>query len=178
MNTCVSEDFDVWVHARASSLARSALLLAGDVHLAEDLVQETLTRVAQRWPRLVRKGDPEAYAHRVLHHVAIDAWRRRQRRPREVDMTALPDGRGHDSGQDGTEHRLLLREALERLTPKQRAVLVLRFYDDFTEQQTAEVLGCSRNTVKSQTRQALIRLRELAPDLLAELDDREEVRRG
>lgn len=69
------------------------------------------------------------------------------------------------------ERRLLLREALGRLTPKQRAVLVLRFYDDLTEVQTATVLGCSPNTVKSQTRQALERIRALAPDLLAELTD-------
>ena len=179
MNTDMGDDFDAWVHARAASLARSALLLAGDVHLAEDMVQETLTRVAQRWTRLVRRGDPDAYAHRVLHHVAIDAWRRRQRRPREVGSSATPDDGPaiRESHEVGVDRRLLMREALDRLTPKQRAVLILRYYEDFTEVQAAEVLGCSPNTVKSQARQALARLRELAPDLLADLDGSSEVTR-
>jgi RNA polymerase sigma-70 factor (sigma-E family) len=180
VNTDMADDFDAWVHARAAGLARSALLLAGDVQLAEDMVQETLTRVAQRWTRLVRRGDPNAYAHRVLHHVAIDAWRRRERRPREVGSTTVPldDGRAvRESDETAVDRRLLMREALGRLTAKQRAVLILRYYEDFTERQTAEVLGCSPNTVKSQARQALARLRELAPDLLADLDGRSEVRR-
>jgi RNA polymerase sigma-70 factor (sigma-E family) len=180
VNTGVGEDFDGWVQGRAARLARSALLLAGDVQLAEDLVQETLVRVAQRWPRLIGRGDPDAYAHRVLHNLAIDAWRRRERRPREVGEWALPFAadRMVDAG-DGVQadRRLLLREALGRLTAKQRAVLVLRYYEDFTETQAAAVLGCSPNTVKSQARQALVRLRELAPDLLAELDDHAEVAR-
>jgi RNA polymerase sigma-70 factor (sigma-E family) len=176
----MGEDFDAWVHARAASLARSALLLAGDVQLAEDMVQETLTRVAQRWTRLVRRGDPDAYAHRVLHHVAIDAWRRRERRPREVGSTALTFDERRAMGESvevSVDRRLLMREALGRLTVKQRAVLILRYYEDFTEHQTAEVLGCSPNTVKSQARHALVRLRELAPDLLGDLDGRSEVAR-
>ena len=179
VNTGVSEDFDAWVRARATSLARSALLLAGDVQLAEDLVQETLARVAQRWTRLAKRGDPDAYAHRVLHNVAIDAWRRRERRPREVNAAAMPlndrDRGARECDDVGADRRLLMREALGRLTAKQRAVLVLRYYDDLTETQTAEVLGCSPNTVKSQARQALARLRELAPDLLADLDGHAEV---
>lgn len=181
MNTDVGEEFEAWVQARAAGLARSALLVTGDVQYAEDLVQETLTRVAQRWPRLIVRGDPDAYAYRVLHNLAIDAWRRRERRPREVSD---PDARfsagvrtpgGLDDAH--AERRLLLREALGRLTPKQRAVLVLRYYEDLTESQTATVLGCSPNTVKTQARQALARLRDLAPDLLADLNDRSEVAR-
>lgn len=175
----VSGDFEAWVHARQGGLARSALMLAGDVQLAEDLVQETLARVAQRWTRLARHGDPDGYAQRVLHNVAIDAWRRRQRRPREVASAAhLPDRPANTVGERGdlvVDRRIILRDALARLTPKQRAVLVLRYYDDLTEVQTAAVLGCSPNTVKSQARQALARLRELAPDLLADLDERSEV---
>jgi RNA polymerase sigma-70 factor (sigma-E family) len=178
VNTDVGEDFEAWAQARAAGLARSALLLAGDVHLAEDLVQETLVRVAQHWSRLIRHGVPDAYAHRVLHNLATDAWRRRQRRPLEVD---LADSRHSSAAEQGagevssTDRRLLMREALDRLTPKQRAVLVLRYYEDFTEIQAAGVLGCSPNTVKSQTRQALSRLRQLAPDLLVEFEGRPEV---
>lgn len=181
VNTGVDQEFEVWVHARAGSLARSALLVAGDVQLAEDLVQETLMRVAQRWKRLVRRGDPDAYAQRVLHNVAIDSWRRRVRRPREVSSDASPvEGREatfRERGDVGAERRILMRDALARLTPKQRAVLVLRYYEDLTEVQTAAVLGCSPNTVKSQARQALTRLRELAPELLADLEGPSEVAR-
>lgn len=178
MNTGVDEQFEEWVLARQAMLSRSATLLTGDVQLAEDLVQETLARVAQRWPRLVRRGDPDAYARRVLHNVAIDTWRRRRARPQEVTEAAARHQRSHAHADDDdlvSVRRLVLAEALERLTPKQRAVLVLRFYEDLTEVQTAAVLGCSANTVKSQTRQALTRLRQLAPDLLPDTDDDPEV---
>ncbi|NYG54820.1 SigE family RNA polymerase sigma factor [Nocardioides perillae] len=173
MGRGVDEEFEQWVRARSGGLARTALLLTGDVHRAEDLVQETLARVAQHWPRLVRRGEPDAYARRVLHHAAVDGWRRRRVRPQEAppvtgeEPTALT---AYDGGA-AADRRLLLREALDRLTPKQRAVLVLRYYDDLTEVQTAEVLRCSVSTVKSQARVALARLRQLAPDLLAELGD-------
>jgi RNA polymerase sigma-70 factor (sigma-E family) len=160
------EDFEAWVHARSGALARSAYLLTGDVHLAEDLLQDTLVRVADRWRRVSRSGEPDAYARRVMHNLAIDAWRRRRVRPREVMGDRHPELGQH--GPD-VERRIVLREALARLTPKQRAVVSLRFYEDLTEVQAAAVLGCSPNTVKSQTRQALERLRVLAPDLLASL---------
>lgn len=160
------EDFEAWVLARGASLARSAYLLTGDVHLAEDLVQDTLARVADRWRRVSRRGAPDAYARQVMHHLAIDRWRRRRARPREVLTDAHPELGG--SGPD-LERRLVLREALLRLTPKQRAVVSLRFYEDLTEVQAAAVLGCSVSTVKSQTRVALERLRALAPDLIEEV---------
>ena len=153
------EDFESWVHARSGALARTAYLLTGDVHLAEDLVQDTLARVADRWRRIDRQ--PDAYARRVMHHLAIDRWRRRSVRPPEVVTDRHPE-----LGQEGpdVERRLVLREALLRLTPKQRAVVSLRFYEDLTEAQTAAVLGVSVSTVKSQTRDALARLRRLAPE--------------
>lgn len=169
MNTGVRDDFEQWVHARSRALARSAYLLVGDVHLAEDLVQETLGRVAQRWDRVRRKGSPDAYAHQVMNNLAIDGWRRRSRRPVEIAAEAV-----HTPVlAEGSVERIALRDALLRLTPKQRAVLILRFYEDYSESQTAYVLGCSTNTVKSQTRHALQRLRELAPDVLAEFDHRQ-----
>lgn len=159
------EDFEDWAHARAGMLSRSAYLLTGDRHRAEDLVQETLTRVAGRWRSLRHDGVPDAYARTVMHRLAIDAWRRRRVRPPEVD------GEYPELGTLGPdlERRLLVRAALMRLTVRQRAVLVLRFFEDLTEVQTAEVMGCSANTVKSQTRHALGRLRQLAPDLLNDL---------
>jgi RNA polymerase sigma-70 factor (sigma-E family) len=154
--------FEQWVVARRAALARSAYLLTADVHLAEDLVQDTLARVADRWRKI--HAHPDAYARTVMHHLAIDRWRRRKVRPPEVLTDRHPELGA--AGPD-VERRLVLREALTRLTPKQRAVLSLRFYDDLTEVQTAAVLGCSANTVKSQTRQALLRIRALAPDLLS-----------
>ncbi len=101
-----------------------------------------------------------------MHNLAIDRWRRRGIRPREVSDGGRPElARPGDDAETSTR-RLILRAALERLTAKQRAVLSLRFYEDLTEVQTAEILGCSVGTVKSQTRHALERLRVLAPDLL------------
>jgi RNA polymerase sigma-70 factor (sigma-E family) len=163
------EDFEEWAHARSAALARSAYLLTTDIHLAEDLAQETLVRVAQRWPRLGSDGYPDAFARVVMHRLAVDAWRRRRSRPTEFPG-APPERAGAG---DAVEERLLLLDALSRITAKQRAVLVLRFYEDLTEVQTAEVLGVSVNTVKSQTRDAISRIRALAPELLAELTGEE-----
>jgi RNA polymerase sigma-70 factor (sigma-E family) len=158
------EEFELWVHARGAALARSAYLLTGDAHLAEDLLQETLTRVAQKWRRVVREGSPDAYARRVMHNLAIDAWRRRRARPPEV-LGAPPELVGRGDAHE-VERRVLLRDALARLTRRQRAVLSLRFYEDLTEVETAAVLGCSVSTVKSTAREAIARLRAVAPELL------------
>lgn len=167
-------DFDGFVRAAWRPLLRSAVLLTNDTHAAEDLVQETLTRVADRWPRLTNGGaDPMPYARTVLYRLAVDAWRRRSVRPRETELGdhQAAQSRGRDAPTEaGAVDRLVLRQALARLTPRQRAVLVLRFLEDRTEVQTAEVLGCSPNTVKTQTRHALARIRELAPDLVAEFE--------
>ena len=153
--------FTAFVRARSAALGRTALLLTGDRQLAEDLLQEALARTAARWEKVVAGGDPEPYVRRVLYTCAVDGWRRR--RVREVfggvaDSTAL-------DGSEAVDRRVVLQAALARLTPRQRAVLVLRFYEDATEVQTAELLDCSVSTVKSQTRHALGRLRVLAPEL-------------
>ncbi|MXG90038.1 SigE family RNA polymerase sigma factor [Nocardioides flavescens] len=161
-------EFEQWVHARGAALARSAYLLTGDVHLAEDLVQDTLVRVASRWRRLDDR--PDGYARTVMHHLAVDRWRRRRSRPDEVLTHAPPEAGGGD-GADEADRRLLLRRALLQLTPRERAVVSLRFYEDLTEVETARVLGCSTSTVKSQTRVALARLRDVAPALLDDLTD-------
>ncbi|WP_308167635.1 SigE family RNA polymerase sigma factor [Catellatospora tritici] len=161
------EDFEGFVRARSAALARTAYLLTGDRHQAEDLLQDALARVAERWSAVIRGGDPEPYVRRMLYTRAVDGWRSRQRRA-TLDTTAAqqrPELRGQADDADAVTRRLVLRDALARLTPRQRAVLVLRFYEDLTEVQTAEALNCSHNTVKSQTRHALQRLRELAPEL-------------
>ena len=161
------EDFEEFVRARSAALARTAYLLAGDRHRAEDLLQDALARVAARWESVVRVGDPEPYVRRVLYTCAVDRWRRRDRR-RRVELAAAdprPELRGIDDHAETVTRRLVLRDALARLTPRQRAVLVLRYFEDLSESQAADALGCSVNTVKSQTRHALAKLREVAPEL-------------
>ena len=158
-------DFEAWVQARSPQLARAAYLLAGDVQLAEDLLQDTLARVASRWEALTRTGSVDAYARKVMYHLSVDWWRRRRIRP-ELVLARPPELVSTADGEGSIVRRMMLREALMRLTARQRAVLVLRFFEDYSEAQAAELLGCSVNTVKSQTRHALNRLRDLAPDLL------------
>lgn len=156
------EAFDAYVRERWEPLLRTAALLTGDAHAAEDLVQESLVRAARHWHR-VDPGAVDAYVRRVMYTRSIDAWRWRRRQPDPLDPTRHDTAR--PDGFDELATRLTLVEALARLTPKQRAVLVARFYEDRTEVDAARVLGCSVSTVKSQTRHALERLRILAPEL-------------
>ena len=161
------EAFDAYVRERWVPLLRTAMLLTGDRHAAEDLVQETLVRAAERWSR-VDPATADAYVRRILYTRSVDAWRWRRHQPDPVDDAAHPDTADSTTeSQDAVDTRLTLAEALRRLTPRQRAVLVARFYEDRTEVDTARVLGCSVSTVKSQTRHALERLRLLAPELAA-----------
>jgi RNA polymerase sigma-70 factor (sigma-E family) len=153
------DEFAGFVRSQVAALTRSAYLLTGDRHHAEDLVQIALARVATRWERL---DDPAAYVRRVLYTQAASWWRRRAARVTET-LTARPP----ELAAPGVEPEvaLVLRQALRRLTPRQRAVLVLRFYEDRTEAETAALMGCRVGTVKSQTRHALGRLRRIAPEL-------------
>ena len=157
------DEFDAFVRERWPSLLRSAGLLTGDRGAAEDLLQESLARAAQHWSR-VDLARADAYVRRILYTRSIDAWRWRRRQPDPVEVTDRDVAPGGDASV-GADDRLTLRAALARLTPRQRAVLVLRFYEDRTEVETAALLGCSESTVKSQTRHALERLRVLSPDI-------------
>lgn len=160
------EGFVAFVAARGPSLMRTASLLTGDRRSAEDALQEALTRVATRWPSIRAGGDPEPYVRQVLYSVAVDRWRWWSRRPPEV-LGEPADRPGHGDEAADTVRRVDLALALDRLAPRQRQVLVLRYYEDLSERQAADVMGCSVSTVKSQTRDALRRLREVAPDLMA-----------
>ena len=153
--------FVAFVQARQHRLLRSAFLVCGDHHRAEDLLQEALVKLALRWTQ-VRDGDPEAFLRTVMYRDAVSWWRRRRREDLPGD---LPERLGADDV-GAVPDRLVFQRALARLTVRQRAVLVLRYFDDLTEARTAEALGVSIGTVKSQTNAALKRLRELAPDLL------------
>lgn len=155
-----------FVSARGAALSRAAYLLTGEHQAAEDLVQDTYVVLVRRWQKS-GTVDPEAYVRRILYSRLVDTWRRR--RLVELPWASPPDAAGGDEvGAAGD--RLTLRDALARLTPRQRAVLVLRFYEDLTEVQAAAALGISPNTIKSQTRVALQRLRELAPDAVASFE--------
>ena len=170
------EGFEAFVRARSAALMRSAYLLVGDHQLAEDLVQQGLTAVAERWPAL-REGHPEAYARRVMVNAVTARWRRRQI-VRESVAAALPET-GFPDSTGRVDDRLALIAALQQLGPRQRAAVVLRFYEDLPEAEVASLLGCSVGTVKSQTHRALARLRELVPalpdDLTLHYDSTDEV---
>jgi RNA polymerase sigma-70 factor (sigma-E family) len=149
------------------ALSRTAFLLTGSEAAAEDLVQDTYVDVVRRWRR-IDHGNPEPYVRRIMYSRFVDGYRRRRLRDWAFttgDVEALPSG-ASPGPESGVVDRLTFEEALRRLTPRQRMVLVLRFYDDMTETQTAEAMKVSPTTVKSQTRLALRRLGELAPELV------------
>ena len=152
-----ADDFAEFVAARSGALLRTAYLLTGDHQDAEDLVQTALIKLVPRWGRL---RDPEPYVRRILVHESISRWRRR--RWREL---SVPEVRDEVRPGPDVDQQVVLRQALARLAPRQRAVIVLRYFDDLTEAQTADALGISVGTVKSQSRDALARLRTLVPDL-------------
>ncbi len=148
--------FVEWATVRRSALRRTAFLLCGDWSAADDLVQEALIRVHRRWRR-VATGNPDAYARRALTSVYVDQTRRPWRRESPTDV--LPERAHHD--EVATDGGLLA--ALAQVPPRQRAVLVLRFWEDLSIEQTAQALGCSTGNVKSQSARGLARLRELLP---------------
>ncbi|WP_028635840.1 SigE family RNA polymerase sigma factor [Nocardioides sp. URHA0032] len=145
------DSFEEYVAARRAALLRTAYLLTGHREDAEDLVQVALVKVVPTWSRIA--DDPEPYVRKVLVHESVSRWRRR--RWREVHTDQVPDAPVEAPAAD----RIALQRALARLAPRQRAVIVLRYYEDLTEAETARVLGVSVGTVKSQARDALARLR-------------------
>jgi RNA polymerase sigma-70 factor (sigma-E family) len=162
----VDATFDAFVAARSTALLRLAYLLTGDQYRAEDLVQDTLIKVGLRW-RWIGQAGAYAYARQVLIREHATFWRRLRNR-REVSTADVPDRAGL---QVDVDLRLTIRQALTRLTVKQRAVLVLRYFEDLPERQVADLLGCSVGTVRSQTAKALARLRTLAPELGRPFDE-------
>jgi RNA polymerase sigma-70 factor (sigma-E family) len=152
-------EFIEWVAGHQRQLVRSAYLLTGDLHRAQDLVQEALVKVALRWPRL-RGGNPAAYARTIIVHDNTSWWRKHRR-----ELTSATPGEAEPVSTD-PDAALVVRRALDRLTPRQRAVVVLRHFDDLTERETAQILGVNVGTVKSTNATALARLRDGAPELL------------
>jgi RNA polymerase sigma-70 factor (sigma-E family) len=153
----VEQDFRDFVAARSSALQRTAYLLVGDWGLAEDLVQTALIKTYLAWRRLDGAAAIEPYARTVLVHTASRWWRRRWRGERP--SAVLPE-RAVADGVDAWVERDRVWQLILSLPARQRAVLVLRFYEDLTEAQTARLLGVSLGTVKSHTARALSTLRE------------------
>lgn len=155
------EEFAAFMAASTPALARTAWLLCGDAHLADELVQQALVRTYLAWPR-ARDRDPLAYARRVLANLRIDTWRRR-RREVLVDPVDLPHGAA-PSGADRLADRDRLVRALATLTTRQRRVVVLRHLEGLSETEVADDLGVSVGTVKSTASRALARLRDSLGD--------------
>lgn len=150
-------DFDAYAAARWPQLVRTAYLLTGDHHEAEDLVQSTLAKVYLGWSRICRLDEPDAYVHRAL--VNNNLSRFRKRRVIQLLTPRLPE-RTRPGPHQQIEERAVLLAVLAELPPRQRAVVVLRYWEDLSEQQVAEILGCSAGNVKSQASRGLRKLRE------------------
>lgn len=159
-------EFDDFVASSSDSLLRTAYLLCGDRGHAEDLLQTALLRTARRWS--TARGNPYAYALRVVANLAKDGWRNRSRRVAESFLTGAMEAVAQPAAEDVLARQVLI-EAAKGLPSRQRAVLVLRYFADLSVEQTAEVLGCSTGTVKSQTHHALAKLREQLTESLEDI---------
>lgn len=157
MRRADEEDFRSFVAARSASLLSFAHVLTGDRQLAEDVVQTALAKTALAWPRVRRKESAEAYVRRAIVTTHLNRLRRRPwlEQPHEQ----LPETASVPT--DTFAERDAMWHALAELPPKQRAVLVLRYYEDLSEADIAEVLHCSRGTVKSQAAKGLLHLRTI-----------------
>ena len=163
------DEFTAWAAARRPTLLRGAFLLCGDWPTAEDLVQDALVKVYVAWPRAVVRS-PDAYARQVLLNTYLDLrrrpWRRRERLSGDLPERAASPGPAIDEVD-------ALQTALRGLAPRQRATVVLRHWFGLSVEQTAHELGCSTGTVKSQTSDAVRRLRTaLGHDAEAEVASR------
>ncbi|MEY9935309.1 RNA polymerase sigma-70 factor (sigma-E family) [Catenulispora sp. GP43] len=152
-------DFEHFMAARWHPLVRAAYVLTGNRQDAEDIAQTALTNAYSVWPRIRNSDDVTVYVHKILINVYRTS--RRRRRVREVLTSAVPERRSAAAAaaNESLHDRDEVAQALAQLTPRQRAVIVLRYLEDLTEAQTAAALGCSVGTVKSQSSKALARLR-------------------
>lgn len=159
----MSDSFAEYVAARGHALTRMAYLLTGDHALAEDLVQDALARAFSRWSRIGAMAAPDAYIRRMIVNEHVSGWRRYRRRERLLaELPQVPAaGWGGDLAADQAV-RAMVWAAVRELPARQRAALVLRFYEDLPDAQVAVILGCSPATVRSQIARALARLRGVA----------------
>jgi RNA polymerase sigma-70 factor (sigma-E family) len=154
MSVAGDDEFRAFVIARSPHLLRTAYLLAGDRASAEDLVQSALLKTYLAWDRVTKADDPWAYTQRILYTTSSRVHRRRRFREELITPPEMATPAPNEM-----EDRDELDRMLRNLPRKQRAVIVLRFYQDLSVEKTAEMLGCSTGTVKSQTSKALAKLR-------------------
>ena len=157
MDAAAAQRFAEWAQTRARALHRLAYLLCGDWHVAEDLVQEALARVALKWPRVEHMDNPDAYVRRILVNQLNNQRRRKSWRTSATAST--PETAVSDTTVEHARNDELMT-ALRQLPTRQRAVITLRYFEDLPEQEVAGILGCSIGTVKSQAHKALQRLRQ------------------
>jgi RNA polymerase sigma-70 factor (sigma-E family) len=148
-----SEEFTSFVVAHQARLRRVAYLMCGDWQLASDYVQDALMRVYRHWPRLRSEQSAHGYARKAVVSVVIDAKRRKA--STEVPVDSVADRLDGQDAVSTSADRDLLSRCLAQVAPRQRACLVLRYYDDLSVSEVATVLGCSEGTVKSQTARGL-----------------------
>ncbi|GAB3826200.1 SigE family RNA polymerase sigma factor [Dactylosporangium cerinum] len=161
VDTPEEAEFSAFVEQRAHTLLKTAYALTGDRHAAEDLVQTALAKAFSRWRRI---DEPEPYLRRMIYNEFASGWRSR-RRQAEVSVPEPPERAGNRVMEADTALRLLLRDALRALPPRQRAVLILRYFEDLSVEETAAVLSCRQGTVASQANRGLAKLRQLVPQL-------------
>jgi RNA polymerase sigma-70 factor (sigma-E family) len=157
-------EFREFVATRSAVLLRTAYLLSGDAHHAQDLLQTALLATARRWDQVRRRDQPEAYVRKAMYRHQVNRWRVRARRPETLMATAPDRAAGGDHAAD-TVLRQRVFEALRTLPARQRAVVILRYYEDRSEAEVAQLLGISLGTVRSQASKALAKLRARYPDL-------------
>jgi RNA polymerase sigma-70 factor (sigma-E family) len=148
------EEFSDYATARQQAMYRQAYLLCGNADAAQDLVQTTLLKLYRSWPKVVKADNLVAYGHKTMVRAYLDGQRRWRR---ERDWHARPDGA---AARNSADLRVTLLAALAELPPRARAVIVLRYWEDLSIEQTAEALGCAAGTVKAQSSRALAVLRE------------------
>ncbi|WP_249998559.1 SigE family RNA polymerase sigma factor [Actinoplanes sp. M2I2] len=151
------DDFDEFVRSRGQALLKFAYVLSSDAHLAEDIVQEVLARMHRRWDRITAMDNPEAYVRTSIVRQFL-SWRRR-RASREAVLAQVPEPAGIDEPQQQVLARDQMWQLLAGLPRAQRAVLVLRFYEDLPDDEIARTLGCAESTVRAHASRALARMR-------------------
>jgi RNA polymerase sigma-70 factor (sigma-E family) len=171
----VNEEFRAYVQARLPWMSRIAFLLTGNHHAAEDLLQNALIKVAANWAKVAAADQQDAYVRRLLYNEHVSGWRRAKHAQFETSTDEVPERRFSRDEVSNSLRRIMLEQALAKLAPKQRAVIVLRYFEDLDEAATAQALGCSIGNVKSQSSRAIDRLRVIAPELIQLMNDNAEV---
>ncbi|SFC71685.1 RNA polymerase sigma-70 factor, sigma-E family [Nocardioides terrae] len=162
-------DFAAYMQARQPALLRTAFLLTGDRHIAEDVVATALAKLYLSWDKVRERDSVDGYVRRIIANETTSLWRRPWRR-REVVADVLPERSREETYDDGRADAVW--RAVTSLPTRQRAVVVLRYYEELSEAEIADVLGISTGTVKSQASRALATLRATHPDLASGLEER------